>query len=92
MGNCSLTQAGTTTKHRGVIIHGPLDVASQVPKHASQMYAKNLFNFMSLLIDDKSDYVPDFEDEIVIGALLTKDGEVMHEGTLELLNKTLGEK
>ncbi len=91
-GNCSLTQPGKTITHQGVIIHGPLDVASQVPNHASQMYAKNLFNFMSLLIDDKSDYVPDFEDEIVIGALLTKDGEVMHEDTLELLNKTLGEK
>jgi hypothetical protein len=47
---------------------------------------------MQLLIDDKGDYVPDFEDEIVIGALLTKDGEVMHEATVELLNKTLGEK
>lgn len=91
-GNCSLTHPGKTINHRDVIIHGPLDVASQVPRHASQMYAKNLFSFMSLLIDDKSDYVPDFEDEIVIGALLTKDGEVMHEETLELLNKTLGEK
>lgn len=91
-GNCSLTQPGKTITHHHVIIHGPLNVASQVPDHASQMYAKNLFNFMSLLIDEKSDYAPDFEDEIVIGALLTKDGEVMHEGTLELLNKTLGEK
>jgi len=63
-----------------------------MPAHASQMYAENLFNFMNLLIDNNSDYVPNFEDEIVIGALLTKDGEVMHEDTLELLNKTLGEK
>ena len=91
-GNCSLTKLGETTTHNGVVIHGPLNVASQVPNHASQMYAKNLFNFMNLLIDDKGDYVPDFEDEIVIAALLTKDGEVMHEGTLELLHKTLGEK
>ncbi len=91
-GNCSLTKAGKTISHQGVIIHGPVNVASQVPTHASQMYAKNLFNFMTLLIDSNSDYVPNFEDEIVIGALLTKDGEVMHEGTLELLNKTLGEK
>lgn len=91
-GNCSLTNIGSTKIHNGVTIHGPLDVVSQVPSHASQMYAKNLYNFMRLLIDDKSDYVPNFEDEIVIGALLTKDGEVMHEATLELLNKTLGEK
>ncbi len=91
-GNCILTKPGKTITHQGIIIHGPLNVTSQMPSHASKMYAKNLFNFMSLLIDDKSDYVPNFEDEVVIGALLTKDGEVMHEGTLELLNKTLGEK
>ena len=91
-GNCTLTRPGETITHGKVVIHGPLDVASQVPVHASEMYSKNLFNFMQLLIDDKGDYVPDFEDEIVIGALLTKDGEVMHEATVELLNKTLGEK
>lgn len=90
-GNCSLTKLGGTVSHNGVVIHGPLNVASQVPNHASQLYAKNLYNFMHLLMDEKSDYVPNFEDEIVIGALLTKDGEVMHEGTLELLHKTIGE-
>jgi NAD(P) transhydrogenase subunit alpha len=91
-GNCTLTKPGKTIKHGDVVIHGPLDVASQVPVHASEMYSKNLFNFMQLLIDESGDYVPDFEDEIVIGALLTKDGDVMHEGTVELLNKTIGEK
>jgi NAD(P) transhydrogenase subunit alpha len=90
-GNCTLTKAGETIKHGDVVIHAPLDVASQVPVHASEMYSKNLFNFMQLLIDEGGDYVPDFEDEIVIGALLTKDGDVMHEGTVELLNKTIGE-
>lgn len=91
-GNCSLTKPGDTVTHGDVIIHGPLDVASQVPVHASEMYSKNLFNFMQLLINENGEYIPDFEDEIVIGALLTKDGEVMHEATVELLNKTLGEK
>lgn len=91
-GNCSLTKPGEKITHGDVFIYGPLDVASQVPVHASEMYAKNLYNFMQLLMDEKGDYVPDFEDEIVIGALLTKDGEVMHEGTVELLNKTLGDK
>jgi len=91
-GNCTLTQPGKTITHGDVVIHGPLDVASQVPVHASEMYSKNLYNFMQLMIDDGGEYVPDFEDEIVIGALLTKDGQVMHEATVELLNKTLGEK
>ena len=91
-GNCSLTKPGETIRHGSVVIHGPINVASQVPVHASEMYAKNLFNFTQLLIDESGNYVPDYEDEIVIGALLTKDGEVMHEGTVELLNKTLGER
>jgi NAD(P) transhydrogenase subunit alpha len=91
-GNCALTKPGETIKHGSVVIHGPLDVASQVPIHASEMFAKNLFNFTQLLIDESGNYVPNYEDEIVIGALLTKDGEVMHEGTVELLNKTLGER
>lgn len=91
-GNCTLTKAGETISHHGVIIHGPLNVASQVPTHASQLYANNLFNFTRLLVDSNGDYVPNFENETVISALLTKDGEVMHEGTLELLNKTIGEK
>ena len=91
-GNCTLTQPGKTITHGNVIIHAPLDVASQVPVHASEMYSKNLFNFMQLLIDDQGDYAPAFDDEIVIGALLTKDGKIMHEQTVELLNKTIGEK
>lgn len=91
-GNCSLSKKGKTLTHAGVVIHAPVNVASQMPMHASQMYAKNLFNFMTLLINEDGEYSPNFEDEIVLGALLTKDGEVMHEGTLELLNKTLGEK
>jgi len=91
-GNCTLTQPGKTITHGNVIIHAPLDVSSQVPVHASEMYAKNLFNFMQLLIDEKGEYAPSFDDEVVIGALLTKDGEVMHEKTIKLLNKTIGEK
>jgi NAD(P) transhydrogenase subunit alpha len=95
-GNCTLTKAGETIQYTGasgniVTIHAPLDVPSQVPVHASEMYAKNLMNFILPMLDENGDYEPDFEDEIIIGSLLTKDGEVMHEGTLELLNKTLGE-
>ncbi len=91
-GNCTLSQPGNTITHGDVIIHAPLDVPSQVPVHASEMYAKNLYNFTRLLVTEEGEYEPSFDDEIVIGALLTKDGEVMHEKTVELLNKTIGEK
>ncbi|HIP80887.1 MAG TPA: NAD(P) transhydrogenase subunit alpha [Leucothrix mucor] len=96
-GNCTLTKAGETINYTGpsgnqIVIHAPLDVASQVPVHASEMYAKNLMNFMLPMLDENGDYEPDFGDEVIIGSLLTKDSQVMHEGTVELLNKTLGEK
>ena len=83
-GNCTLTQPGETITHHGVIIHAPLNVASQVPVHASEMYAKNLFNFLSPMIEE-GEYKPDFEDEVVSGALLTHEGEIKHTPTKEQL-------
>lgn len=83
-GNCTLTKAGETIEHNGVTIHAPLNVASQVPVHASEMYAKNLFNFLSPMIVE-GEFQPDFDDEVVSGALLTLDGGIRHQATRELL-------
>lgn len=77
-GNCDLTQPGETIEHHGVTIHGPLNVPSQVPFHASEMYAKNLFNFLNLMVEEGA-FKPDWDDEVVAGALLTKEGEIMNE-------------
>lgn len=74
-GNCELTKPGKTAKHKGVIIYGPLDVPSQAPFHASEMYAKNLFNFLSVMVEE-GEFKPDWDDEVVAGALLTRDGEI----------------
>ena len=87
-GNCTLTKPGETVEHNGVIIHGPLNVPSQVPVHASEMYAKNLFNFLSPMFNE-GEFNLDFEDEVIIGALLTHEGEICHEPTREQLE---GEK
>jgi H+-translocating NAD(P) transhydrogenase subunit alpha len=51
-GNCELTQPGQTVDHAGVTIAGPLDLASSGALHASEMYARNVFNFVSLLLKD----------------------------------------
>jgi NAD(P) transhydrogenase subunit alpha len=69
-----------------VIIYGPLDVPSQTPLHASEMYAKNLFNFLSLMVKD-GEFKPDWEDEVIAGALLTKDGEITHQQVKEAVEK-----
>ncbi len=89
-GNCELTKPGKTTRHKGVTIHGPLDVPSQVPFHASEMYARNLFNFLDIMLEE-GEFKPDWDDEVVAGALLTRDGKILHDQVreaVEALEKT----
>lgn len=83
-GNCTLTQPGQTIVHNGVTIHAPLNVPSQVPVHASEMYAKNLLNFLTPMLKD-GHYAPDFTDEVIAGALLTRDGEITHAAIRQLV-------
>ena len=83
-GNCALTQAGKTIDHNGVIIHGPLNVSSQVAAHASEMYAKNLFNFLSPMIKE-GEFKPNWDDELIAKSLLTRNGKIQHKATRELI-------
>jgi len=78
-GNCELTQPGETVDFEGrVTILGPLNVASQVPIHASEMYAKNLFNLVSPFIKE-GELELDWEDEVIKNTALTHDGETVSE-------------
>jgi NAD(P) transhydrogenase subunit alpha len=79
-GNCEVTQSGKTITHKNVVIHAPLNIPSQVPVHSSEMYAKNLFNFLSLMLKDGSLNL-DWDDEIIKGSVLTHDGEIKHQPT-----------
>ena len=63
-GNCALTQPGATIEHDGVTIAGPLNLASQGALHASEMYARNVFNFASLLLKDGA-LAFDWDDELL---------------------------
>ncbi|HEY9541894.1 MAG TPA: NAD(P)(+) transhydrogenase (Re/Si-specific) subunit alpha, partial [Luteimonas sp.] len=63
-GNCELTQPGETIDSNGVTVAGPLDLASSGALHASEMYARNVFNFVSLLLKDGA-LVFDWEDELL---------------------------
>src|SRR5689334_14886734 len=51
-GNCELTRAGETVVHNGIAIHGPVNLPSTIPFHASQMYARNIATFLKYLIKD----------------------------------------
>ncbi|HEY5701699.1 MAG TPA: Re/Si-specific NAD(P)(+) transhydrogenase subunit alpha [Gammaproteobacteria bacterium] len=78
-GNCPLSKLGETVEHGGVIIMGPLNMAGSLPVNASALYAKNLFNFISPFIDKESGaFNLNWEDEVITGTALTRDGEVVH--------------
>jgi H+-translocating NAD(P) transhydrogenase subunit alpha len=84
-GNCTLTKPGETVVASGVTIAGPLNLPSQLPFHASQMYAKNLQSFLTLLLTKDGGLVTDYSDEILAGSLLVCDGTVRHPPTAGLL-------
>ncbi|AGA35180.1 NAD(P) transhydrogenase alpha subunit [Thioalkalivibrio nitratireducens DSM 14787] len=83
-GNCELTRPGETIEHGDVIIHGPLNIASQVALHASEMYAKNVLNFLSPMLKD-GEFHPDWDDEVIASSCLTRDGEIVHAPTREAI-------
>jgi NAD(P) transhydrogenase subunit alpha len=76
-GNCELTRAGEVVEERGVRIMGPVNLPSEIPYHASQMYAKNIATFLKHLIKD-GQIALNREDEIVRETLVTHAGEVVH--------------
>jgi NAD(P) transhydrogenase subunit alpha len=85
-GNCELTQAGRTIHADGVTIIGPKNLPAKVPFHSSQMYAKNLQSFLTLLIDKNGALVTEFADEILTASLLVHAGSVVHKPTRDLIN------
>ena len=84
-GNCELTQADQTTVESGVTILGPTNLPSEVPQHASQMYAKNLVTFLlHMTKEEKLDI--DFKDEIIRDTLAAKDGQVQNQRLRDMLD------
>ena len=61
-------------------IVGPLNLPASMPDHASQLYAKNVQSLLGLMIGDEGALKLDFDDEIIAGACITRDGEIVHEG------------
>lgn len=76
-GNCELTKAGETVVQHGVTIIGAINVASGVPYHASQMYARNITAFLTHLIKEQKLQL-NMDDEIVRETLITRGGEVVN--------------
>jgi NAD(P) transhydrogenase subunit alpha len=84
-GNCELTRAGETVLHNGVKIVGPVNLPAQLPYHASEMYARNLYNFLKPAIDKSGGLAIDWNDEVFAQSCLTHDGAIRHEATRKLV-------
>ncbi|MDH3317159.1 MAG: Re/Si-specific NAD(P)(+) transhydrogenase subunit alpha [Gammaproteobacteria bacterium] len=78
-GNCPLSKPDEIVDHNGVSIMGHLNLAGHLPVDASALYARNLFNFLSPFINKESGNLElDWEDAVVEGTALTRNGEVVH--------------
>lgn len=84
-GNCELSEHGRVVVHDGVVIVAPENLPSELPTHASQMYARNVTSFLQDIVED-GELKLDFEDEVVAGSCVTHDGEVVHARALERLS------
>jgi len=80
-GNCELTRAGETVQHNGVKIVGPVNLASSLAYHASEMYSRNLYNLLRPAIDKSGSLAIDWSDEVFAQSCLTHDGAIKHEAT-----------
>ena len=78
-GNCPLSELGKVVEKHDVRIVGHANVPSRLAEDASVMYAKNLLNFITPLVDPETkSFAVDWEDEIIQGCLVTRDGKIVH--------------
>ena len=83
-GNCELTRAGELVEHRGVKIVGAVNLAADLAYNASEMYARNLFNFLKPALA-KGELAIDWNDEVFAQSCLVSGGQIKHEPTKQAL-------
>src|SRR5918997_1444521 len=79
-GNCELTEPGETVVKHDVTIMSPLNLPASMAEHSSSLYARNVQSLLELLIGEDGQLELDFDDEIIAGACITRDGEIVHAG------------
>jgi NAD(P) transhydrogenase subunit alpha len=85
-GNCALTRPGALRTVDNVLICGTKNIPGSVPVHATWLYANNMYYFVENLFKKKGSEI-DFDDEIVRSATVTRDGRIVHHGTLKAMGK-----
>ncbi len=89
-GNCELTRPGEVSVAHDVKIVSPLNLPATVAEHASQLFARNVQALLELLLGEDGGLKLDFEDEIVSGACVVRDGEIVNEGAKRALDAAAG--
>ena len=78
-GNCPLSEYGKVVEQHGVKIVGPANLPAELPTDASSLFARNLLNFITPMVDKETKALKiDLEDEVVKGTLVTRDGQIVH--------------
>ena len=77
-GNCKVATPDEVVDVDGVKIYGPTNLPAAIAADASALYAKNLLALSPLLVNEEGGYAPNWDDEIVQGAALTRDGKIIH--------------
>jgi NAD(P) transhydrogenase subunit alpha len=83
-GNCELTQPGVEQILGGVVLLAPLNLPAEVPVHASQLYARNILNFLALIVK-KGELTVDLSDEVLAGACVAHNGKPVNPRVAKLL-------
>jgi NAD(P) transhydrogenase subunit alpha len=79
-GNCELTVPGETVVRHDVKIASPLNLPAGMAEHSSQLFARNVLALLELFIGEDGALKIDFDDEIISGACIVRDGEIVHPG------------
>ena len=79
-GNCELTEPGRTVVRHDVKIVAPLNLPASMAEHSSQLFARNVLALLELFVDDDGALHLDFDDEIISGACVVRDGEIVNPG------------
>jgi NAD(P) transhydrogenase subunit alpha len=86
-GNCELTEPGQTVIRHDVKIVSPLNLPASMPEHSSQLFARNVLSLLELLIGEDGNLALDFDDEIVAGACVVRDGQIVNAGAKAAVEK-----
>jgi NAD(P) transhydrogenase subunit alpha len=79
-GNCELTEPGETVVRHEVKIVSPLNLPATMAEHSSQLFARNVLALLELFVGEDGSLALDFDDEIVAGACVVRDGEIVNQG------------